>query len=166
MQSANNMCMKVWVDTHTDTVQRFSHKQTCTQSVTNYRPERHWHDPDNGPKVLPLQFDQFAVSSQLQPLCCPLQLPRSSPTPGHADASLLVAARRCAFHPFSPQITAKPSWCLLLGWNMLLLLSSRSKHGQERKRLTVCLVPYATWQQSLSDMAGVWATANGSLSLF
>lgn len=166
MQSANNMCMKVWVDTHTDTVQRFSHKQTCTQSVTNYRPERHWHDPDNGPKVLPLQFDQFAVSSQSQPLCCPLQLPRSSPTPGHADASLLVAARRCAFHPFSPQITAKSSWCLLLGWNMLLLLSSLSKHGQEGKRLTVCLVPYATWQQSLSDMAGVWATAKGSLSFF
>lgn len=51
------------------------------------------------------------------------------------------------------------------GMSMLLLLSSLSKHGQEGKRLTVCLVPYATWQQSLSDMAGVWATAKGSLSL-
>lgn len=49
---------------------------------------------------------------------------------------------------------------------MLLLLSSLSKHRQEGKRLTVCLVPYATWQQSLSDMAGVWATAKGSLFLF
>lgn len=45
---------------------------------------------------------------------------------------------------------------------MLLLLSSLSKHRQEGKRLTVCLVPYATWQQSLTDMAGVWATAKGT----
>lgn len=45
---------------------------------------------------------------------------------------------------------------------MLLLLSSLSKHRQEGKRLTVCLVPYATWQQSLTDMARVWATAKGS----
>lgn len=45
---------------------------------------------------------------------------------------------------------------------MLLLLSSLSKHRQEGKRLTVCLVPYATWQQSLTDIAGVWATAKGS----
>lgn len=49
---------------------------------------------------------------------------------------------------------------------MLLLLSSLSKHRQEGKRLTVCLVPYATWQQSLTDMAGVWATATGSLFSF
>lgn len=49
---------------------------------------------------------------------------------------------------------------------MLLLLSSLSKHRQEGKRLTVCLVPYATWQQSLSDTAGVWATANGSRFFF
>lgn len=49
------------------------------------------------------------------------------------------------------------------GMSMLLLLSSLRKHRQEGKRLTVCLVPYATWQQSLSDMAGVWATAKGSL---
>lgn len=49
---------------------------------------------------------------------------------------------------------------------MLLLLSSLSKHRQEGKRLTVCLVPYATWQQSLSDMAGVWAAAKGSLFFY
>lgn len=49
---------------------------------------------------------------------------------------------------------------------MLLLLSSLSKHRQEGKRLTVCLVPYAAWQQSLTDMAGVWATATGSLFFF
>lgn len=130
--------------------------------MTNWRPERHWHDPDNRPKVLPLQFDQFAVSSQSQPQRCPPQLLCSPPR-------LAVQTHHCSpqqdappFTPFPPKSPLSLPDACCRDTNVLLLLSSLSKHRQEGKRLTVCLVPYATWQQSLTDMAGVWATAKGS----
>lgn len=66
------------------------------------------------------------------------------------------------FTPFPPKSPLSLPDACCRDTNVLLLLSSLSKHRQEGKRLTVCLVPYATWQQSLTDMAGVWATAKGS----
>lgn len=66
------------------------------------------------------------------------------------------------FSPFPPKSPLSLPDACCRDTNMLLLLSSLSKYREEGKRLTVCLVPYATWQQSLTDMAGVWATAKGS----
>lgn len=66
------------------------------------------------------------------------------------------------FSPFPPKsLLSLPDACCR-DTNVLLLLSSLSKHRQEGKKLTVCLVPYATWQQCLTDMARVWTTAKGS----
>lgn len=69
------------------------------------------------------------------------------------------------FTPFPPKSPLSLHDACCRDTNVLLLLSSLSKHRQEGKRLTVCLVPYATWQQSLTDTAGVWATATGSFFL-
>lgn len=136
---------------------------TLQASMTNWRPERHWHDPDNGPKALPPQFDQFAVSSQSQaPHCPPQLLYTPSPRPAMQTHHCLPQQDALPFSPFPPKsLLSLPDACCR-DTNMLLLLSSLSKHRQEGKRLTVCLVPYATWQQSITDMARVWATAKGS----
>lgn len=48
----------------------------------------------------------------------------------------------------------------------LLPLSSPGRRRQEGERLTVCLVPYAAWQRSLTDTAGVWTTATGHFLFF
>lgn len=45
----------------------------------------------------------------------------------------------------------------------LLPLSSPHRHRQEGERLTVCLVPYAVWQRSFTDTAGVWTNATGHI---
>lgn len=84
----------------------------------------------------------------------------------HTQPCRHITARHSKMLCFSPLFPPKsplslPDACCL-DTNVLLLLSSLSKHRQEGKRLTVCLVPYATWQQSPTDMAGVWATAKGS----
>lgn len=67
------------------------------------------------------------------------------------------------FSPFPPKSPLSLPDACCSDTNVLLLLSSLSKHRQEGKSLTVCLVPYATWQQSPTDMVRVWATAKGSL---
>lgn len=111
----NNMCMKAWLDTHTHTrtktqfrllkLRLFSNKYTPTllAPVTNWRPERHWHDPDNRPKVLPPQFDQFAVSSQSQPPRCPPQLPCSPPRPAMQTHHCSPQQDALPFTPFPPK---------------------------------------------------------------
>lgn len=134
--------------------------------LTNWRPERHWHDPDNRPKVLPPQFDQFAVSSQSQPPRCPPQLLCSPPRPAKQTHHCSPQQDALSFSPFPPKSPLSLPDACCRDTNVLLLLSSLSKHRQEGKRLTVCLVPYATWQQSLTDMARVWATAKGSFFFY
>lgn len=85
-----------------------------------------------------------------------------SPRPAMQTHHCLPQQDALPFSPFPPKsLLSLPDACCR-DTNMLLLLSSLSKHRQEGKRLTVCLVPYATWQQSLTDMARVWATAKGS----
>lgn len=130
--------------------------------MTNWRPERHWHDPDNRPKVLPPQFDQFAVSSQSQPPRCPLQLLCRPPRPVMQTHHCSPQQDALPLSPFPPKSPLSLPDACCRDTNMLLLLSSLHKHRYKGKRLTVCLVPYATWQQSLTDMARVWTTAKGS----
>ena len=93
-------------------------------------------------------------------------VPRSYCVAPHAQPCRRITARpqqdALPFTPFPPKSPLSLPDACCRDTNVLLLLSSRSKHRQEGKRLTVCLVPYATWQQSLTDMAGVWATAKGS----
>lgn len=74
-------------------------------------------------------------------------------------------SKMLCFSPLFPPNHRLPDACCL-DTNVLLLLSSLSKHRQEGKSLTVCLVPYATWQQSPTDMVRVLATAKGSLKFF
>lgn len=93
----------------------------------------------------------FTTATVLSPAATvqPLQpLPSNPPNSQPCNASLLATARRSAFHPFSPKSSLSLPDACCRDTNMLLLLSSPSKQRQEGKRLTVCLVPYATWQQS------------------
>lgn len=98
-------------------------------------------------------------------------VPRSycvAPLPTHTHSAMQT--HHCSpqqdallFSPFPPKSPLSLPDACCLDTNVLLLLSSLSKHRQEGKSLTVCLVPYATWQQSPTDMVRVWATAKGSL---
>lgn len=84
--------------------------------------------------------------------------------PRPATRTQLCSPQRDAlpFTPFPPKSRLSlPDACCWDEHALAAVISKQAQAGGER--LTVCLGPYATWQQSLSDMAGVWATARGSL---
>lgn len=127
-QSVHNMCMKVWLDTH---VQKFHFWLLELRLFTRGKKTRTlylplWPTGDQrdidmtqiiGPKSCLHNLINLQFPHNRRPSAVPRSVSLSPPTPtlSHADTSLLATARCSAFLPFSPQITAKPAWCLLPG---------------------------------------------------